>query len=101
MGMDGQGKRRQKQDHGAGLHRPKETWVAGQGHQDRERRYGRWSPAVVDPFPGGQAVQYQKRGENQVQIAVQLSIRLAYGEGVRTWRVTGKIQKIFEAVVRG
>ena len=44
----------------------------------------------MDACPGGQAVQNRKRGENQVQIAVQLSIRVADGEKIGTRRLTGK-----------
>ena len=55
----------------------------------------------MDPCTGGQAVQDRKRGENWVQRAVQISLKVEGGEGVRTQRVTGKIQKTVETVVRG
>ena len=55
----------------------------------------------MDPCPGGQVVQYRNIGENWVQILVQLSLRGADGEGVRTRRVTGKTQKTVETVAWG
>ena len=50
----------------------------------------------MDPSPGGHAVQDQNRGDNRLQIAVQLSLRVKDGDRVRTHRVTGKIQKTVE-----
>ena len=50
----------------------------------------------MDPFPGEHEFQDQNMGDNQVQIAVQLSLRVTDGEGVRTRRVTGKIKKTVE-----
>ena len=52
---------------------------------------------VVYPCPGVKAVQYRKRGGDQVQI----SLRVADGGEVRTRRVTVNIQKTVETVVRG
>ena len=51
--------------------------------------------------PGGQEVQYRKRGENRMQRAVCISQRVADGEGVGTKRVTGMIQKTVELVGQG
>ena len=79
---------------------PTGTWGAGLGRQDSKHRDGQWRTVVVDACQVGQAVQYRNRGENWVQIVVQLSQRVAYGEGVGTQRVTGMIQKIFEMVGR-
>ena len=53
----------------------------------------------MDPCPGKKAF-HQKRGENRLQIAVHLSLRVADGEVVRTRRVTGKIHKTVETVVQ-
>ena len=50
---------------------------------------------------GEKAVQEWKRGDNQVQRVVQISQRVADGEGVRTRRVTGMIQKTIGTVGRG
>ena len=58
-------------------------------------------PEVVYPCPGGQGVQDHKRGKNRVQIAVHISLRVVDGEGVRTQRMTGKIQKTVKMVVQG
>ena len=55
----------------------------------------------MDPCPGRQTVQDQKMGDNQVQRSVQLSLRVADGEEVRTLRVTEDIQKTVETVVQG
>ena len=48
----------------------------------------------------GKAVQEQNRGQNWVQIAVQINQRVADGEGVGTRRVKGMIQKTVETVGR-
>ena len=50
----------------------------------------------MDPCPVRHAVQDKKRGANQVQIAVQFSLRVTDGEGIKTRGVTGKIQKTVE-----
>ena len=55
----------------------------------------------MDPCLGKQAVQDQKRGENRMQRAVQLNQRVADGEEVGTWRVTGMIQETVGTVGQG
>ena len=61
---------------------------------ERQQAKGR----EVEADRSGQEVQDQKRGENRVQRAVQLSQRVADGEGAGTRRVAGMIQKTVEMV---
>ena len=100
-GTTGWGKKRQKRACVSGLQGPTWTWGAGRGRKDNECGDKWWRPAGVHSCPGGKAVQDSKRGENRVQRAVQLSLRVADGEGVRKRRMTGKIKKIVETVVWG
>ena len=53
------------------------------------RRDGQWRTLGVENFPGEQAFQDQKRGENRVKRSVQTSQRLADGRGLGTCRVMG------------
>ena len=73
-----------------GLQGPRGTWGEGLGRQDSECRDGRWRTAGVDTYPGGKEIQDRKRGYNQVQRAVQLSLRVEDEGGVGTQRVKGE-----------
>ena len=71
--------RQYKRPHGAWLQGQTGTWGAVQGRQGSERRDGQWRQEVVDPFPGEHEFQDQNMGDNQVQKAVQLSLRVTDG----------------------
>ena len=73
-----------------GLQGPTGTWGEGRGRQYSECRDRRWRQVGVGACPGGQAFQDRKRGDNQVQILVQLSIGVADGERFGTRRVKEK-----------
>ena len=90
-----------KRAHGVGMQGTTGTWGVVRGRQDIKHRDGQWRPAGVDDCTGGQAVQDWKRGENRVQGEVQLSQRVADGEGIGKRRVTEMIEKIVETVGRG
>ena len=88
--------RQQKRPQGEWLKGPTGIWGVGQGRKSSDRRDRQWRSEVVDPYPGGHSAQDHKRGDNQVHRVVQLILRVTDGEGVRTRRVTGKIQKTVE-----
>ena len=67
------------------------TWGADQGRQYSKRRDRRWRLAGVDACPGGQAVQYCKRGGYQVQRTVKISLRVAHRGGDRDTEGDGEI----------
>ena len=79
----------QKRARGAGLQGPTGTWGAGRGRQNSQRRDGRWRSVGVDTCSGGQVFQDRKRGGNQVQRSVQISLGVVDGRGVGTWGVAG------------
>ena len=81
MGKTGRGKGRRKGLMARELQEPTGTWIAGRGQQYSKRRDEQWMPAGVDPFPGEQAVQDRNRENNRVQREMQLSIKVADGEG--------------------
>ena len=92
-GANRRDERQQKQACSAGLQGTGGTWGVGQGRQDSNSRTGGGGMWERTPYQVDRKSKTGREGgESGTKIAVQLSIRVADGGGVRTQRVTVKIQ---------